>query len=298
MTWFRVDDRAANHPKARRLRGDGSEATQAKSELGAAAFGYWAAAGAYAGQNLTDGFIADEEIAYVMEGLGLELAAKYCRILVEARLFDRDDQHKGFRLHDYLACNPTRESTLINRDQDNRRKAIARNSKLQTEVRERDGARCRYCRKRVRWGGKGPTVATYDHVDPRGATVAANIVVACKACNASKGDGAGSWRVPAERIAAVAAELARQYGAAPASSGTEGSGRDGTGRVGTGRDLRRPPARPAGRPPGQMPDTPPLVGTNGFHREEAAQEAPGAPRAARLDRSPSPPEIPSPIVQR
>lgn len=52
----------------------------------------------------------------------------------------------------------------------------------------RDGGRCRYCAELV-----GPDAAPYeiDHVVPRakgGATTEANLVLACRSCNRTKGD--------------------------------------------------------------------------------------------------------------
>jgi len=55
-------------------------------------------------------------------------------------------------------------------------------------VRERDGDNCRYCGIIANWNDrKGPTGATYDHVDPTGPASLDNIVVACRACNSKKG---------------------------------------------------------------------------------------------------------------
>ena len=55
-------------------------------------------------------------------------------------------------------------------------------------IRERDGDRCRYCGQPVDFRDrKGANGATYDYVDPAGPTSLENIVVACRACNAGKG---------------------------------------------------------------------------------------------------------------
>jgi hypothetical protein len=61
-------------------------------------------------------------------------------------------------------------------------------------VRERDGSFCRYCALPVNWSDrKGPSGATYDHVDPTKRATPDNIVVSCRACNSQKG-----FRTPAE----------------------------------------------------------------------------------------------------
>ncbi len=56
------------------------------------------------------------------------------------------------------------------------------------QVKKRDGSRCRYCGQRVDWSNRrGPSGATYDHVDPRGPAAPENVVVACRKCNSFKG---------------------------------------------------------------------------------------------------------------
>lgn len=55
-------------------------------------------------------------------------------------------------------------------------------------VKMRDGNHCRYCGTEVSWNDrKGRYGATYDFVDPDGLGTADNVVVACRACNAGKG---------------------------------------------------------------------------------------------------------------
>lgn len=59
---------------------------------------------------------------------------------------------------------------------------------LARRVKARDGSKCRYCGGRVDWSDrKGADGATYDHVDPRGDSTMANVVVACRKCNNLKG---------------------------------------------------------------------------------------------------------------
>lgn len=68
------------------------------------------------------------------------------------------------------------------------------------EVLERDGARCRYC-----GSAKHPTI---DHVVPKsrgGSDEPANLVVACRSCNARKGD-----RTPGEASMVILPILVRR----------------------------------------------------------------------------------------
>lgn len=90
-----------------------------------------------------------------------------------------------FLVHDYLDRNPSREENDV-------RRAKARELKdpaLKAEVRDRDGDRCRYCGTTVNWADhRSARGGTYDHVDPDLAAGAANLVVACRGCNARKKD--------------------------------------------------------------------------------------------------------------
>lgn len=70
-----------------------------------------------------------------------------------------------------------------------RRMALHRDGDLRSMIRERDGDTCRYCGAGVNWTDRrGPYGATYDHIDPAGENSPENIVVACRGCNAAKGD--------------------------------------------------------------------------------------------------------------
>ncbi|MGB9826054.1 MAG: HNH endonuclease, partial [Desulfofundulus sp.] len=72
--------------------------------------------------------------------------------------------------------------------QKRRHRELYNNKALIQAIRERDKDRCRYCGRPVNWKDrKGPDGATYDYVDPNGPTSLENIVVACRACNAGKG---------------------------------------------------------------------------------------------------------------
>ncbi len=61
-------------------------------------------------------------------------------------------------------------------------------SPVRVEVRLRDGDFCRYCAAAVNWSDRrGPTGATYDHINPTGPSDTSNLVVACRSCNSKKG---------------------------------------------------------------------------------------------------------------
>jgi 5-methylcytosine-specific restriction endonuclease McrA len=73
-------------------------------------------------------------------------------------------------------------------EQKRRHRELYNNKALIQAIRERDKDRCRYCGRPVNWKDrKGPDGATYDYVDPSGPTSLENVVVACRACNAGKG---------------------------------------------------------------------------------------------------------------
>lgn len=93
-------------------------------------------------------------------------------------------------IHDYLKKNPARRERDRKRAQD----ADRRNHALRADIYRRDGGCCRYCRS----GPLSPKSGRakdlrkrleYDHVDPdQPALDGANYVVACKRCNAEKGE--------------------------------------------------------------------------------------------------------------
>src|SRR5690242_15736850 len=91
----------------------------------------------------------------------------------------------AFLVHDFLDRNPTREENLIDR----RKKRELRDPEVKAAVYRRDGRWCRYCAREVNpEARRGPSRRTLDHVDPRIANGAENLVVCCGACNPSKKD--------------------------------------------------------------------------------------------------------------
>jgi hypothetical protein len=95
VTWFRVDDGLATHPKPR--------------AAGLTGMGLWVVSGAYAGQQLTDGFVPDWYIESWKDG------KKAATSLVKAGLWVPSDEDAGYVFHDWHQSNPTREDELERR---------------------------------------------------------------------------------------------------------------------------------------------------------------------------------------
>lgn len=91
MTWFRVDDNLAFHPKA--------------LTAGNAAMGLWVRAGSWSSQQLQDGFVPDAMVATLGN-------ASQARALVTAGLWTRVDG--GYHFHDWDHRNPLR--TAVEQD--------------------------------------------------------------------------------------------------------------------------------------------------------------------------------------
>jgi hypothetical protein len=107
MSWFRVDDTLAAHPKTRRA--------------GLAAMGLWTVAGSWSSQQLTEGFIPEWFVATWPHGK--KLAAQ----LVAAGYWDATtiDDEPGWQFHDWTDSNPTAEM-----EKERRRKARDRQRRL------------------------------------------------------------------------------------------------------------------------------------------------------------------------
>ena len=95
MTWVKLDDAFADHPKVMALGRDRM-----------AGLGVWTAAACYCARYLTDGFVP----AAVADGFG---HARILGRLVEVGLVDRVSG--GYQLHDWLEYNPPREKVLADR---------------------------------------------------------------------------------------------------------------------------------------------------------------------------------------
>lgn len=100
MTWARLDDSFAEHPKVGRLSD--------------AAFRAHVTAICYSARLLTDGFVPDAAVrAY---------PRKAVEELRKIGLWEREPDGSGWWLHDYLDYNPTRERVLAKRASDAARK--------------------------------------------------------------------------------------------------------------------------------------------------------------------------------
>jgi hypothetical protein len=95
VTWFRVDDTFAFHPKV--------------VAAGNEAIGVWVRAGSYASQQLTDGFVPDD-IAALMGG---RHASQTAQRLTSAGLWV--PCQGGFTFHDWEDRNPTRAEVEADR---------------------------------------------------------------------------------------------------------------------------------------------------------------------------------------
>lgn len=98
MTWFLVDDGFHSHSKARKV--------AAKCP---AALGLWVLAGSWCSEKLTDGFIPDDDLPWILPG-AVELAAE----LVAARLWRR--VKGGYQFHDFGDVNKSRAQVMADRE--------------------------------------------------------------------------------------------------------------------------------------------------------------------------------------
>ena len=97
MSWFKVDDSLAGHPKPRRA--------------GLPAMGLWVVAGAFCGQNLTDGFVPEWYVASWPRG------KQHAAALVSAGLWTESESNgeSGWQFHEWHQANPYREEELEKR---------------------------------------------------------------------------------------------------------------------------------------------------------------------------------------
>ena len=105
MAWAKLDDGYPTHPKV--------------IQAGEKGLALDIAGMAYAAKHLTDGFIADG----VLSGLypPLKQPRKVAELLSEVGRWKRDDQRKGWWIHDYLECNFSAEATAQKRKVDRER---------------------------------------------------------------------------------------------------------------------------------------------------------------------------------
>ena len=131
MSWVKIDDQFADHPKIK--------------QVGAIGLAIQVAALCYCAKYLTDGFlsfsVADSLIRSVLSPITesdgmiitIEVSSNmwgqnaeeynWKKLMVEAGLWEISDGKDGFILHDYLEYNPSRDSVLRKREEDKKRKA-------------------------------------------------------------------------------------------------------------------------------------------------------------------------------
>jgi hypothetical protein len=105
VTWFRVDDQFAGHPKVVRI----------PRKVRLQALGLWLAAGCRCAQYLTDGFVSEEDLAELGGTPALAQA------LVDARVRPGDPGlwlvvDGGWQFHDWHLYQPTRASVEAERE--------------------------------------------------------------------------------------------------------------------------------------------------------------------------------------
>ncbi len=171
MTWVKLDDLFAEHPKV--------------AGLSDKAFRMHVSCLLWSARYLTDGRIPNS----MKRGSGMLHPAKAVAELEAAGLWNRDGD--DWVINDYLEYNPPRTEVLASREIARRRSAMNANPKLARAIKERDGNNCRYCGVHVNWRDrKSSSGGTYDHVVPvsqGGDESLDNLVVACRDCNGRKG---------------------------------------------------------------------------------------------------------------
>ena len=111
MGWFKCDDGRHENPKLLRA--------------GLEADGLHARMGTYSSRHETDGFV--DEI--VVEGLArIRSWRKVIGVLEHEGLVHRDDERRGWWVHDYLDYNPSHDSLEEKRERDRQRKESGRNT--------------------------------------------------------------------------------------------------------------------------------------------------------------------------
>lgn len=110
MTWFKVDDGLHSHRK--------------RVRAGHEAMGLWVIAGSWAAFELTDGWVPDDVVEYLVPIVGADLAKR----LERAGLWYRvtRDGEEGWQFHDWDVHQPSKEKVLADRAAAADRQARAR----------------------------------------------------------------------------------------------------------------------------------------------------------------------------
>lgn len=193
MPWVKLDDKLPMSVKIRGLADPGARGDRATAQRNEA-LGHWTQLLAWVGAERTDGFLtADVATMYgTQASLNRLLRGVFGRAALLHRRGDTCPCLDGrkwpdgaeYAIHDYLERNPSRAENDVNRAQ----RRELRDRELREVVRRRDGDRCRYCGKAVRWNDRrSADGGVLDHVRPDIAAGADNLVVACRGCNTRKG---------------------------------------------------------------------------------------------------------------
>jgi hypothetical protein len=110
MAWVRFDDKRCTH---RKLRKAGFEAR-----------GLDEAAITWCAHEETDGFLSDDDLEALatFHHCPLKRAQSLAATLVEVDRWSRDDERKGYEIHDALDYTPSRKELDIRRESDRNRK--------------------------------------------------------------------------------------------------------------------------------------------------------------------------------
>ena len=198
MPWLRKDDVGYDDPLV--------------LAVGNAAYGAFVRMEQFASAQRTNGWVPDKKAREISSRAELRaLEASYPdlgRLLHrhgdDCRCLERHDwsvERGGYWIHDFLGKNPSRAENDVHRAKQRELK----DKELRAAVKARDGNRCRYCGIEVRWADRKTSQGgVLDHVDPRRADGATNLVVACRGCNSRKQDctpeAAGMELLPAPNI--------------------------------------------------------------------------------------------------
>ncbi|SFE55287.1 hypothetical protein SAMN04487819_11694 [Actinopolyspora alba] len=183
MPWLRLDDVGYDDPQVR--------------AVGNAAYGALTRLRQYASAQRTDGWIPASKAKEIASRAEL-------RALTTVRVGDGppmlhspgDDceclesvtwtaEQGGYWAHGHLDRNPSRSENDVHKAKQRELK----DKELRHAVKSRDGDRCRYCSRIVKWADrKSASGGVLDHVDPTVAGGAENLVVACRGCNSHKRD--------------------------------------------------------------------------------------------------------------
>jgi hypothetical protein len=114
VTWSRLDDGMADHPKYEKF-----------GALRLAALGLQTAALCHCAKYLTDGVISRERVEVIGAALEPGVLEKLIAGMLEYGIWQHHDDG-GFVVHDYLEYNPSRKAVLHEREKDRRRKEQGR----------------------------------------------------------------------------------------------------------------------------------------------------------------------------